>query len=64
MSILTCCPSCHTVFRVTSEHLAAREGQVRCGVCSQVFNAYDYLTPEHPTSVDEVAASPEATPEA
>ena len=63
MSILTCCPSCHTVFRVTSEHLAAREGQVRCGVCSQVFNAYDYLTPEHPTSVDEVAAPPEVTPE-
>ena len=51
------------MFRVTGEHLAAREGQVRCGVCSQVFNAYDYLTPEHPPSVDEAAAPPEVVPE-
>ena len=63
MSVLTCCPSCHTVFRVTGEHLAARDGQVRCGVCSQVFNAYDYLTPEPRPSLDEATAPPEVTPE-
>lgn len=45
MSILTTCPHCHTVFRVAGEHLAARDGQVRCGVCGGVFNARDHLTP-------------------
>lgn len=61
MSILTCCPSCHTVFRVTNDHLAVRDGQVRCGVCSQVFNAYDYLTPEPRPSADETPVAPSVT---
>jgi predicted Zn finger-like uncharacterized protein len=64
VSILTCCPGCHTVFRVTNENLAARDGQVRCGVCSQVFNAYDYLTPEPRPSVDEPPAAPSVSAEA
>jgi len=34
------------VFRVTAELLAARDGQVRCGVCSSVFDAREHLTPE------------------
>lgn len=46
MSLLTTCPDCHTVFRVTAELLAARDGQVRCGVCSSVFDAREHLTPE------------------
>lgn len=46
MSLLTTCPHCHTVFRVTAELLAARDGQVRCGVCSSVFDAREHLTPE------------------
>ncbi|MHB1175579.1 MAG: zinc-ribbon and DUF3426 domain-containing protein [Sulfuriferula sp.] len=46
MNILTSCPDCNTVFRVPAEILAARDGQVRCGVCSCVFDAREYLTPE------------------
>jgi len=34
----TRCPGCHTVFRVTSQQLAMREGQVRCGHCKTVFD--------------------------
>ena len=38
---LTRCPGCRTVFRVTPEQLALREGQVRCGRCRAVFDAND-----------------------
>ena len=34
----TRCPGCATVFRVTSEQLALRAGQVRCGQCKTVFD--------------------------
>src|ERR1700675_2265790 len=44
--MITCCPSCHTHFRVHPEQLAARAGQVRCGKCSRVFDALDYLIEE------------------
>ncbi len=39
----TRCPGCATVFRVTSEQLALREGQVRCGHCRAVFDANSQL---------------------
>jgi predicted Zn finger-like uncharacterized protein len=39
MSMVTRCPQCNTTFRVTAAHLKAREGYVRCGRCSEVFNA-------------------------
>lgn len=34
----TRCPGCKTVFRVTSQQLAMRDGQVRCGHCRTVFD--------------------------
>ena len=34
----TRCPGCKTVFRVSSQQLAMREGQVRCGHCRTVFD--------------------------
>jgi predicted Zn finger-like uncharacterized protein len=34
----TRCPGCRTIFRVTPEQLAIREGQVRCGHCRTVFD--------------------------
>jgi predicted Zn finger-like uncharacterized protein len=34
----TRCPGCRTIFRVTPEQLAIREGQVRCGHCKTVFD--------------------------
>jgi len=39
----TCCPSCRTVFRVTSEQLRLRAGKVRCGQCRAVFNAIENI---------------------
>jgi predicted Zn finger-like uncharacterized protein len=34
----TRCPACKTVFRVTAEQLAMRDGRVRCGHCKTVFD--------------------------
>ncbi len=39
----TQCPDCGTVFRVTAQALRAAQGEVRCGICSVVFNALDAL---------------------
>lgn len=74
MSLLTTCPHCGTSFNIAQPQLSAREGQVRCGRCSKVFDAYDRLTssdgstlpvrpapkePEHPVAVTTaVAVSP------
>jgi predicted Zn finger-like uncharacterized protein len=34
----TRCPGCKTIFRVTPQQLAMRDGQVRCGHCHTVFD--------------------------
>jgi predicted Zn finger-like uncharacterized protein len=41
--LLTRCPECDTTFRVTDETLKKAGGQVRCGRCASVFNAYAEL---------------------
>jgi predicted Zn finger-like uncharacterized protein len=41
--LLTRCPECGTTFRVTDETLKKASGQVRCGRCASVFNAYSEL---------------------
>ncbi|MDR1227628.1 MAG: zinc-ribbon domain-containing protein [Azoarcus sp.] len=46
--MLTRCPSCQTVFRLTSEQLLARQGRVRCGSCLHPFNALDHLAESDP----------------
>jgi len=38
-SLLTKCPHCQSLFRIQQEHLAAADGEVRCGVCYKVFDA-------------------------
>ena len=35
----TQCPQCETRFRITEVQLSAAEGNVRCGLCDEVFNA-------------------------
>ncbi|MCA1998925.1 MAG: zinc-ribbon domain-containing protein, partial [Hyphomicrobiales bacterium] len=54
--ILTRCPNCSTVFRVTPEQLRVRHGQVRCGSCYATFNALSELSEDLPP--------PRATPDA
>jgi predicted Zn finger-like uncharacterized protein len=41
--LFTRCPECDTTFRVTDETLKKAKGQVRCGRCASVFNAYAEL---------------------
>jgi len=43
VSLATRCPACGTVFRVVQDQLKVSEGWVRCGRCSEVFNAVDGL---------------------
>src|SRR5688572_32746163 len=41
--LITTCSHCQARFRVTPQQLNARQGQVRCGKCSQVFNGFQVL---------------------
>jgi predicted Zn finger-like uncharacterized protein len=43
MSLATTCSACGTVFRVVQDQLKISEGWVRCGRCSEVFNALESL---------------------
>ncbi|EXI74489.1 MAG: family finger-like domain protein [Candidatus Accumulibacter sp. SK-11] len=62
----TCCPTCQTVFRVTSEQLRLRAGKVRCGQCRAVFNAIDNLADDAgdalPVTAPAAAAAAAAAP--
>ena len=52
--LATRCSACGTVFRVVPDQLRVSEGWVRCGRCTQVFNALESLVdletglPRHP----------------
>ena len=62
----TRCPGCKTVFRVTPQQLAMREGQVRCGHCRTVFDGASELVslaprlrePTMSRAYDEAALGP------
>lgn len=50
----TVCPQCKTTFSVTEEQLEERDGVVRCGKCTIVFQAGNYLVEKSgPTSSGE-----------
>jgi predicted Zn finger-like uncharacterized protein len=72
--VITQCPSCQTRFRVHAAQLAVRAGQVRCGKCSRIFDALDFLIEEtglsyrpaqahEPAARSAVAAAAAAAPE-
>ena len=46
MSLVTRCPRCRTLFRVTPNQLQVKSGRVRCGRCMNAFDAYDALAAE------------------
>lgn len=60
--LFTRCPDCHTTFRITNEALHKADGQVRCGRCSNVFNAYADLHERPDAASAEPAAEPAAAP--
>ena len=43
MTLVTRCPGCHTIFRLTGGQLHSHNGDVRCGQCKQVFNGFAAL---------------------
>ena len=43
MTLATRCPSCGTVFRVVQDQLRVSQGWVRCGRCSEAFNALESM---------------------
>ena len=45
------CPSCNTLFKVSTAQLKTAAGKVRCGRCNTVFNALERLTDELPDGV-------------
>lgn len=45
--LITTCSHCGARFRVTPGQLNARQGQVRCGMCRDVFNGFESLE-RHP----------------
>lgn len=52
----TRCPDCATVFRVTADALRVAQGDVRCGVCSNTFNAVVHLSEQaFPPEVEQDA---------
>lgn len=70
MSMLTRCPHCDTVFRVTPQQLQKQHGQVRCGRCMQVFDGFRTLSSElerspanGPAELQADIAPPAAGPE-
>lgn len=63
MSLLTRCPRCDTLFRVTPAQLQAREGKVRCGRCMNVFDGFQALAVEEGDAPSEpVRFDPEHMP--
>ncbi|MAY41608.1 MULTISPECIES: DUF3426 domain-containing protein [unclassified Neptuniibacter] len=55
-TIITQCPHCIALFKVTPGQLKIADGQVRCGNCLHVFSALDNIpredTPNHKTSTE------------
>ena len=72
MSLATRCPHCNTIFKVVQDQLKVSEGWVRCGRCTEVFNALEGLfdmereaPPQRivpPTTVVATAPSPPPAP--
>ena len=64
MALVTRCsnPACQTLFRVTPAQLQAFGGQVRCGSCSTVFDAFPSLTTVADSALKVQVASLEPAP--
>lgn len=62
MSLLTRCPKCQTTFRISEEVLRKAAGQVRCGRCSNIFNAHLELHDSQEAPKPRPAATPAPAP--
>ncbi|ARP91912.1 hypothetical protein CAL14_17805 [Bordetella genomosp. 9] len=58
MAMTTRCPHCGTAFKVVADQLRVRNGLVRCGVCSRVFDGYAAIVDESGRPAPVPAPSP------
>ncbi|HJU24674.1 MAG TPA: DUF3426 domain-containing protein [Casimicrobiaceae bacterium] len=58
--VYTRCPGCATIFRVSAEQIALREGQVRCGQCRAIFDANNHRLALDPPRAADGEAAPQA----
>lgn len=63
MSLVTRCPNCDTTFKVTLPQLQAHRGDVRCGRCAQVFDAFADLSTVKDTDEASADNSPDGMPD-
>lgn len=62
MSLITRCPACGTMFKVVADQLRVSQGWVRCGNCSDVFDAGTHLQPANVApSASEDPSPPSST---
>lgn len=59
MSQTTRCPACQTLFKVVPDQLRVSEGWVRCGQCSEIFDAALHLhqEPQIASQVEKIPAT-------
>ena len=57
MSLTTRCPACRTLFKVVPDQFRVSDGWVRCGQCSEIFDASLHLQ-QQPRAVDPVPENP------
>lgn len=62
--MFTVCPKCALTLVVTAADLRVAQGYVRCGRCSNVFNALSRLSEDRQAAAAEAQSSPEPTPAA
>lgn len=60
MSQITRCPACTTMFKLAADQLKAAQGWVRCGQCSEVFEASLHLVAGGTSDAGEMEAPPSA----
>ena len=59
MSLITRCPACGTMFKVVADQLKVAQGWVRCGHCSEIFDASLHLVPDEVVDFQESSWAPE-----
>jgi len=62
--LVTECPHCRARFRAAAEQLNLRQGQVRCGQCQRIFNAFECVVrpPRAQTPADTALLEPFVAP--
>ncbi len=58
MAMTTRCPQCGTAFKVVPDQLRVRNGLVRCGACSTVFDGRACLVAQIPQAAPPGLAMP------